>query len=114
MIQDAYVQRTQDGLSLEQQTFKIARKGMNGLKSKRGSILPDVYTSHAQEVSSFISISDRITQLMTALVFDDVGGNRGCSRICPETGSDRTAQPIGCCFERSTSSEISTAPTLRG
>ncbi|PBP17696.1 hypothetical protein BUE80_DR011629 [Diplocarpon rosae] len=48
-IQELYLQRTQDGLSAETRTFKVARK--NSVTGARLSVLPQVYTSHAQETS---------------------------------------------------------------
>ncbi|KUJ11771.1 Mis6-domain-containing protein [Mollisia scopiformis] len=51
-VQDLHLQRTQDALPIEQRTFRIANKGTNALKRKRGSVIPYVYTSHAQEFST--------------------------------------------------------------
>ncbi|CZR60000.1 related to Mis6 domain protein [Phialocephala subalpina] len=50
-IQEIHFQRTQEGLPIEQRAFRVVRKGANGLKRKRVSVLPDVHTSHAQESS---------------------------------------------------------------
>ncbi|PBP23893.1 Mis6-domain-containing protein [Diplocarpon rosae] len=48
-IHELHLQRTQDGLSAETRTFKVARK--NPATGARSSVLPQVYTSHAQETS---------------------------------------------------------------
>ncbi|KAI6714954.1 hypothetical protein JHW43_002461 [Diplocarpon mali] len=48
-IQELHLQRTQDGLPAEKRTFRVARK--NAVTGARLSVLPQVYTSHAQESS---------------------------------------------------------------
>ncbi|KAL2067965.1 hypothetical protein VTL71DRAFT_16063 [Oculimacula yallundae] len=48
-IQELHIQRTQDGLPAGQKTFKVARKA--SARGKKASVLPEVYTSHAQETS---------------------------------------------------------------
>jgi centromere protein I len=52
-IQDVYLQKTQDTRPPEQQNFRVTRRGVNGIKKTRSSILPEVHTSHAHEVSLF-------------------------------------------------------------
>ena len=49
-IQEVYFQRTQDGLLPEQRVFRVTRSGMNGVKRSNSSLIPEVHTSHAQEV----------------------------------------------------------------
>lgn len=51
-IQEAHFQKTQDGLPPEKRTFRVTRKGVNGSVRSFGSIIPEVHTSHAQEVRS--------------------------------------------------------------
>ncbi|CAL3965976.1 unnamed protein product [Diplocarpon coronariae] len=48
-IQELHLQRTQDGLPAEKRTFRVARK--SAVTGARLSVLPQVYTSHAQESS---------------------------------------------------------------
>ncbi|KAH9221070.1 Mis6-domain-containing protein [Leptodontidium sp. 2 PMI_412] len=48
-IQELHIQRTQDGLPAEKRTFRVARKAST--KGRKPSVLPQVYTSHAQETS---------------------------------------------------------------
>jgi len=51
VIQVTSSQRAQDGLSGEKQAFRVARKSASGTRRTRSSVLPEVHTSHAQEVS---------------------------------------------------------------
>lgn len=49
-IQDVYLQKTQDDLTLGQPAFRVTRRGANGAKRAKSTIVPEVHTSHAQEV----------------------------------------------------------------
>ncbi len=51
-MQEAQFRKTQDGLPSEKRTFRVTRKGVNGSVRSFGSIIPEVHTSHAQEVRS--------------------------------------------------------------
>jgi hypothetical protein len=46
-----HFQKTQDGLPPEKRTFRVTRKGVKGSGQRYSSIVPEVHTSHAQEVS---------------------------------------------------------------
>ncbi|KAH7321554.1 Mis6-domain-containing protein [Rhexocercosporidium sp. MPI-PUGE-AT-0058] len=48
-IQELHIQRTQDGLSAEKGTFRVARKA--NTKGRKSTVVPQVYTSHAHETS---------------------------------------------------------------
>ncbi|KAH7393204.1 Mis6-domain-containing protein [Cadophora sp. MPI-SDFR-AT-0126] len=48
-IQELHIQKTQDSLPPEKRTFRVARKAST--KARKSSVLPQVYTSHAQETS---------------------------------------------------------------
>jgi centromere protein I len=49
-IQEEHAQRAQDALPIRQQAFRVARRGLNGTKRGKVSVLPEVHTSNAQEV----------------------------------------------------------------
>ncbi|KAE8447373.1 hypothetical protein EG329_010787 [Mollisiaceae sp. DMI_Dod_QoI] len=66
-IQDIHFQRTQDDLSTEQRTFRVARKVGTGLKRKRGPVLPDVHTSHAQESSTTLEEIENVYDFVQKL-----------------------------------------------
>lgn len=48
-IQELHIQKTQDGLPAEKRTFRVARKASS--KTRKPSVIPQVFTSHAQETS---------------------------------------------------------------
>jgi centromere protein I len=54
-IQEAHFQKTQDGLPPGKRAFKVTRKVVNGSVRSFWSVIPEVHTSHAQEVRSKIN-----------------------------------------------------------
>lgn len=50
-IQEAYAQKTVDEQQSRRDTFRVVRRGVNGVKRSRVSVIPEVHTSNAQEVS---------------------------------------------------------------
>jgi hypothetical protein len=49
-IQEATAQKTQEGLPVRQQAFRVVRRGINGTKRGKVIAVPEVHTYHAQEV----------------------------------------------------------------
>ncbi|KFY46422.1 hypothetical protein V494_00465 [Pseudogymnoascus sp. VKM F-4513 (FW-928)] len=50
-IQEDYAQRTVDEQQSRRDTFRVVRRGVNGVKRSRVSVIPEVHTSNAQETS---------------------------------------------------------------
>jgi centromere protein I len=53
-IQAIHFQRTQDGRAPERRAFRVTRQAASGGKRAKRSVIPEVLTSHAQEVSKFL------------------------------------------------------------
>lgn len=103
-IQETHFQKTQEGLPPEKRTFRVARKSMNGSRWNKSSTIPEVHTSHAQEVSPNLA---RYTSWSSdSLVVRNTRGDRGCTWIRPEAWKNRTAKSIGCRHEWSSSPKI--------
>lgn len=66
-IQVAHAQRSQDGLQKTNQAFKVVRRGINGAKRSRVSVVPEVHTSRAMESSTTLeeieSVNDFVGKL---------------------------------------------------
>ncbi|KFY67817.1 hypothetical protein V496_01400 [Pseudogymnoascus sp. VKM F-4515 (FW-2607)] len=50
-IQEEYAQKTVDEQQSRRDTFRVVRRGINGVKRSRVSVIPEVHTSNAQETS---------------------------------------------------------------
>lgn len=50
-IQEEYAQKTVDEQQSRRDTFRVVRRGINGVKRSRVSVIPEVHTSNAQEVN---------------------------------------------------------------
>ncbi|KAG0648352.1 Sim4 complex subunit mis6 [Hyphodiscus hymeniophilus] len=66
-IQDVNLQRTQDGQAPEQQNFRVTRRGLNGSKRQKTSLIPEVHTSHAQESSVTLEEVENVTNFVNML-----------------------------------------------
>ncbi|KFY00890.1 hypothetical protein O988_03035 [Pseudogymnoascus sp. VKM F-3808] len=69
-IQEEYAQKTVDEQQSRRDTFRVVRRGINGVKRSRVSVIPEVHTSNAQETSvtleeienakSFVDVLEKI------------------------------------------------------
>jgi hypothetical protein len=85
-IQEENAQKTMDALSSRQQTFRVVRRGINSTKRSKVSVVPEVHTSHAQEVRRPAAVENAL--LTCDIDVRHLGRNRKREQFHSEAGED--------------------------
>lgn len=67
VIQEAFIQQSQDRKAIRAHTFKVARRGINGVKRSKVSIVPEVHTSRAHESSITLEEIENVKEFVQKL-----------------------------------------------